>query len=669
MNKSKILAGLKEVGRVLVVFLRRWGILLVSAILLTWYLQYRISGNDADATWQSMDEKPMIFWYSALIIFTLVVIIYGIIHRPFTSVGVGFALVTIITYINNTKVAFRGTPLLPEDFQMTDQAGALTNFIDVGELTRIILAAVLAVGLGILLDYLTRKILSYLPFYSHKDWQKQKKKAKTKARKQKYQRTRIKRAAFAVGSRVVVVALGIWGFFAAAGPIIYHSGAPAHQFEWLDNAEFVLWSQALTYEQTNFLLGFLYNVAKFDIEPPKDYSKEAIAKLKTTYTDLAKAEPNASKPSLKDTDYNIVVILNESFYDPTIIQDTYPFDGPDPLSNFHALLETSPGGYMYSPEYGGGTANIEFEVDTGLSNYWTQTTPYTSILPKLDHIISTANNAKASGYKTLAIHSYTSELYKRSYVLPIEGFDEFITQDEMTHTERDGSSGEYINDRSIYLETLDRLKSSDDKQFISVITMQNHAPYWLGGYSEEERLFWLDQADALGDSADAIMAYLQGVYYSDQALGEFLSELKNSDEKTAVLFFGDHSPGVFGAANASTDKKLADRTHLTPYFIWTNFEVNDAFSDKKYSADLAQKFGVENESVSLPTTTPSCLPSSLFGVLNLRQTAESLITAAACAENPILTPVYLAGAQPTGRATENYRLLNYDLLNGKQYWF
>lgn len=669
MDKSKILVGIKEAGRVLVVFFRRWGILAISAVLLTWYLQYRISGNDVDATWQSMDEKPMIFWYSSLIIFTLMAIIYGIIHRPFTAVGVGFAIVTIITYINNTKVSFRGTPLLPEDFQMTDQAGALTNFIDVGELTRIIIAAVLAIGLGILLDYLTRRILSYLPFYSHRDWQKQKQKAKTKTRKRKYQKMRMKRAAFAVGSRIAIVALGIWGFFTVASPIMYHSGAPSHQYEWLDNAEFVLWSQAQTYEQTNFLLGFLFNVAKFDIEPPKDYSKDTIGKLKTTYTNRAKTEPNASKPSLKDVDYNIVVILNESFYDPTIIQDTYPFDGPDPLSNFHRILETTSGGYMYSPEYGGGTANIEFEVDTGLSNYWTQTTPYTSILPKLDYIISTANNAKTSGYKTLAIHSYSSELYKRSYVLPIEGFDEFITQDEMTHTERSGSSGEYINDHSIYLETLDRLKSSNDKQFISVITMQNHAPYWLGGYTEEERLFWLDQAEALGDSADAIMAYLQGVYYSDQALGEFLSELKNSNEKTAVLFFGDHSPGVFSVANASTDKQLADRTHLTPYFIWTNFKTNDTFSDKKYSVDLAQKFGVQNEFVSLPTSTPNCLSSSLYGVLGLKQTAEGIITAEACAENPILAPAYLAGLQPVGKATEDYRLLNYDILNGKQYWF
>lgn len=669
MDKSKILVGLKEAGRVLVVFLRRWGILAISAVLLTWYLQYRISGNDVDATWQSMDEKPMIFWYSSLIIFTLMAIIYGIIHRPFTAVGVGFAIVTIITYINNTKVSFRGTPLLPEDFQMTDQAGALTNFIDVGELTRIIIAAVLAIGLGILLDYLTRRILSYFPFYSHQEWQKQKKKAKTKASKRKYKRVRIRRAAFAVGSRIAIVALGIWGFFTVASPILYHGGGSSLKYEWLDNAEFTSWDQAITYEQTNFLLGFIYNIAKYEVEPPKDYSKEKISELKKVYSKQVAAEPNASRIDLSATDYNIVVILNESFYDPTIIQDIYPFNGPDPLSNFHRILENTPGGYMYSPEYGGGTANIEFEVDTGLSNYWTQTTPYTNILPKINQVISIANEAKAGGYKTLAIHSYTGELYKRGYVLPIEGFDEFITQDKMVHTERTDSSCGYINDSAIYSETIDLLKNSDQKQLISVITMQNHAPYWLGGYSEDERLFWFEDPESLSDPVDLILAYLQSVYYSDQALGTFLDELKNSGEKTAVLFFGDHSPGVFGSTSVSSDKKLANLTHLTPYFIWTNFDIKDNFSNQKYSAEFAQKFGIENEQVSLPTVTPNCLSSNFYEVLGLKRTAEGLIIKEACAENPILAPLYLAGSQPTGKATTAYQLLNYDILNGEQYWF
>ena len=156
MSKSKIKYSFRDFGRVFYVFLKKWVILALAAILLTWYLQYRMSNNSADVAWEIVDTKPLIFWYSSLIIFTLLIMFYGIIFKPFTAIGIMFAIITIIAYINNTKMAFRGAPLLPEDFQLADQAGTLTDFIDMGQLLRIILASMMGVSLGILLDYLTR---------------------------------------------------------------------------------------------------------------------------------------------------------------------------------------------------------------------------------------------------------------------------------------------------------------------------------------------------------------------------------------------------------------------------------------------------------------------------------------------------------------------------------
>lgn len=592
-----------------------------------------------------MDEKPEIFWYSSLIIFTLLTLFYGIFYGPFRAIGVVFAIITVITYINNTKIAFRGMPLLPEDFQLADQAGTLTDFIDTGELVRVILAAVLSTSLGFLLDYLARPILSYFPVRKKKS---KKKKLTKRARAERKKQLRI-RALGELIPRMVIIPSAIFGFFLVADPIINHGGAAYQKYDWLGGAEFISWSQALNYEQNTFLLGFIYNLNRYNIEPPKDYGKNKMAEIKQKYTKLSKEESNVKKKDLKDADYNIVVILNESFYDPMLLKEVYPFNGPDPIPVFRELSKSTPTGYMYSPEYGGGTANVEFEVDTSLSNYWAQTTPYTSILPKLDRIVSIANTAKAAGYKTTAIHSYTGEMYKRSYVLPIEGFDDFITQDKMHHTERDGSSGGYINDRSIYAETLDILENSDKKQLISVLTMQDHAPYQLEAYGEETE-YSFDDPNSTVDLADPISAYLQGVHYSDAYLGEFLENLKKSDEKTVVLFFGDHAPGIFSYANTSTDKELADLTHLTPYFIWANFDAG-------------------MKPTKLPTTTPNCLTNTMYDMLGLKKDVEGLIVAGACAENPILAPTYLADSQPKGKATTDYELLNYDILNGKQYWF
>ena len=692
MSKPKTKYSFRDFGRVLYVFLKRWTILIIAAILLTWYLQYRISNNSAESAWKIVDDKPVIFWYSSLIIFTLLVIFYGIIYKPFSAIGIMFAIITIIAYINNTKMAFRGAPLLPEDFQLADQAGTLTDFIDVGQLARIILASVMAVGLGILLDYITRTWLSYITSKSQLRWRYIlfKKAKKTKKAKKERKKLIAIRTTYEIVPRAIIITAGIFGFIAAINPIIHSNDGSSKKIEWLD-AEFVSWSQTLNYEQNTFLLGFLYNLTKSDIEKPKDYKKEKVAEIKNSYEKKAKDSANASKKSLKEADYNIVIILNESFYDPSFLRELYPFNGPDPLPVFHEIMEKYPSGYMYSPEYGGGTANIEFEVNTGLSNFWAQTTPYTSLLPKLGKITSTALEAKSSGYETAAIHSYTGEMYKRSYVLPIEGFDKFITQNEMKHTERDNSSGGYINDRSIYAEALDLIENSEKKQFINVLTMQDHAPYERASFNEEDLLFLFDDPNSTIDLADPITAYVQGVHYSDEYLGEFLENLKNSNEKTVVLFFGDHAPGIFGAANTNSNKAIADLTHLTPYFIWSNFETDDTFSDKKYGKEFLSKFGnaflneedIEDKSnndrddvfteisknITLPTTSPNCLVNSLYGVLNLRRNAKELLLADVCAEEPILAPAYLADKKPTGKAASNYEILNYDILNGKQYWF
>ena len=692
----------KHLGRAVYLILMRWGLLALAAVALTWYLQYRVSANDADAAWGFWDEKPAVFWYSTLIMFCLVMVFYAIFHKPFRTIGVAFALITIVGYIHNTKMSFRGTPLLPEDFQLADQTGTLTKFIDIWELVRVILAAVLSVCLGFLLDRLTKYRFSF----DRTGWK------------------RWSRIVISTVPRVVILTAAIAGFLVSTDFARNHSGVAEEQIKWLDT-RFVSWYQTQNYEENGFIIGFLYNLEKFELTEPDGYSESKIAELKKTYstveekiTKTVETQTDEAKPAetssdsnktstdetgdskiattstaLSDANYNIVIILNESFYDPSLLHTLYRYTGADATPVLHEIQKSYPSGYMYSPDYGGGTATIEFEVFTGLSNYWAQTVPYTDIIPKLNQISSIATEAKAAGYQTTAIHSFTGDMYKRSISLKKEGFDRFITQDEMQHQEHDANSG-YVNDRSIYQETLDVLKSSDQKQLIGTITMQNHAPYNIDTYDEYD--FELSDLDFDPFGRDIVLAYLQSVHNSDKYLGEFLNELSKMGEKTVVLFFGDHSPGVFPMVNGSDNKDIFNLSHLTPYFIWSNFQATGDYADEKYGADFLKTFGnafepeeelVYNketytyeyvrvdeisqlaENITLPTTTPNCLTNALYGVLGLKRNAEKTLLAKVCEQEPILTPVYLGEKTPTGAALKDYELLNYDILGGEQYWY
>lgn len=645
-----------------------------------WYMEYRVLGNNAEAAWDFWEEKPHIFWYSTLIIFCLVALIYGVFHRPFRTIGIAFAIITIITYINNTKVSFRGTPLLPEDFQLTDQAGTLTKFIDFGELVRVILASVLAVALGFILDYLTKARLEIIPALPKVSL---KKKFKTKKARANHKKLIEKHLAVFLIPRILIIPLSIWGLHSASNFVTHLGGSAYQEVDWLDNTKFVAWNQSVNYNNNGFVLGFLYNINKTTLEQPANYSKDTISKIKTEYSKEAGSEPNASKKSLKDADYNIVVVLNESYYDTSLIQDDYPFEGEDPLPIFHELMTKYPAGYMYSPDYGGGTANIEFEVDTGLSNFWAKTVPFTDLLPKMNSIISYAKDAKAAGYNTTAIHSFTGGMYKRDIALKKEGFDTFITDLEMKHQTHDGNSL-YINDQSVYNETLDVLRGSKEKQFVSVITMQNHAPYYKSNYDDSDYHFTFSVPGWDQNFCDTILAYLESAYRADGYLGEFLENLNNLDEKTVVLFYGDHAPGIFSITHQGEDENAAQLTQLTPYFIWSNFAMPGDYANSQFGKDFLKEFGepakeelatgeqdtleIRSENVTLPTTTPNCLPNALYGTLNLRRNAWQTLLEKTCSENPILTPYYLDNKEPSGKATDAYKLVNYDILGGRQYW-
>ena len=651
------------------IFLFRWGILVFAAILLTWYLQYRYFHNSPDETWQFLDEHAKAFWYTSFIVFFALLFIYGITRKPFVSIAILFAFITIFGYVNIAKFEFRGSPLLPEDFQLADQTGTLTKFIDVGALVRTILAVVLSLLLGAILDYLTTPYLRYLPKLPKL---RGKKKPKTKRAKKKYHSLIIRKIVFTAAPRIIIILVSLFALISVTNPIMNHGGKKEDFIPEI-GVHFISWSQVENYDENGFLLGFLYNIKKQSVTAPGNYSEKTIADINKNYSKIKKSDDDTS---LKNADYNIIIILDESFYDPSIISDYYEVEGVDATPVLHKIQQEYPSGYMYSPDYGGGTANIEFEVLTGLSNYWANTVPYTDILTKISNITSIGKDAKEAGYKTAAIHSFTGEMYKRQIALAKEGFDKFITEEEMTHKDKEGD-GDYIKDSELYAEIIDLLEKDGGKQLVFAITMQNHAPYAYGKYPHEDYKFWIPRLADDFDRHASVLSYLQTLYNSDRYLGEFLEKLESSNEKTIVLFFGDHAAGVFPDVHDNSDKSIADLSHLTPYFIWANFKTDNKNDEKisKYAEDFLSRFSVSEsfietaENINLPTTTPNCLTNTMYNLLKIEKDARQNLLDQVCIKTPILAPTYLGGNPPENeKVFKEYELLNYDILGGEQYW-
>ena len=616
------------------------------AIITTYFLEWRFFGNNAERTWTFVTEKFPVFIYNAILIFFLELVISAPFKKPWTGPGLTFILFIIVAYITTQKQAFRGQPLLPEDFMLADQAGTITKFVDVGSIIRMVLAIALVVGLIVILNHLTKRFFNLKENAESKNvWRKN---------------LRL--------YRIVILLIGVVGFVKYTDFARVHSG-DRYEDTFLGST-FIAWNQMWNYEENGFILGFMYNWSKFELTAPNGYSEEKLAEIKTEY-ETKKSGDN----KLENSNYNIVIILNESFYDPSEISDYYPIKANKDLGKnsmgipvtdeviptVRNLIETSKKsknystGKMFSVDYGGGTANIEFEVDTSMSTYFVNTTPFVDLIPRTNSVPSIAQIAKNAGYKTIAIHPFNGGMYKRNISLKKEGYDDFIDANAFSYREKDDER-EYINDRSAYNEALKVLKENDEKTLISLITMQNHASY-DHGYTTKSYL--LGDAPKIGEDKNPfsdyeknqVETYLESLHNSDYYLSEFLDSLEKSDEKTVILFYGDHSPGIFSRVNAAKSEDISRLSYYTPYFVWANFELEN---------------DVKNH---LETTTPNCLVPTAFSLLNLEKTAYLNLASEVCAETPILSHTYFSSSAPFRSTTlSNYELYTYDILGGKQYF-
>ena len=326
-------------------------------------------------------------------------------------------------------------------------------------------------------------------------------------------------------------------------------------------AYWIPYSQQMNYYNTGFVAGFLYNLSAASMEMPTGYSKEKIDELKATYQQLAD-EVNAERTAaLPET--NIIYIMNESFADPLELEGLDLQSDPIPFTR--ALMETSYSGEMLSQGYGGGTANIEFEALTGFSMEpfaANITTPYTQFLSSQDDFPSVVSRLEAAGFRTTAIHPYNTTMYKRLENYETLGFDTFLYEDTMTNTDK-LDTNPYISDAAAYSEILAILKASEEKDFVHLVTMQNHTPY-------QNKYTVLPSAAETGIASQTIRNYLQDLQYSDQALADLLGALQEWEEPTVVVFWGDHWPSVFGEDLYASN--TIQNMHETPMFIYSNTE-------------------------------------------------------------------------------------------------
>ena len=403
------------------------------------------------------------------------------------------------------------------------------------------------------------------------------------------------------------------GIFAISGVVILSGAIPCDSQEGFDftaDAE----SQGLLYS-------WYCQAKRGKVEPPEGYSKKKAEKILNQYPTSEGAD-----------DVCLIVIMNESLADYSLL-GTPHFE--DPLPYIHSLVnrEEAFEGKLAVSVFGGGTATTEYEFLTGNSVVFLPegASPYLQYVNGMTKNLT--SEMKELGYSTTAIHPYYSEEWNRSQVYKFFNFDRFISGKDFGNTVVTisknatakltsenvisfGDGPQYvrglISDQTSYERVLEENKSLS---FIFNVTIQNHGGYdykgndfvsteyvtkstrkeWDGKRTLNSIMYGVPDSD-IDDEVARVNQYLTCANLSDQAFEYLIGELEKSDQKTVVLMFGDHQPGLLISEHYVDAEDSEDLDYTVPYILWANYDIEfdapDYTSPNYLSAILKKNAGM-----------------------------------------------------------------------------
>ncbi len=523
------------------------------------YLVFLISPIVSFALLEFLNENTNIFHFS-LIRFCMNLIVYYMVYFIFVTLTrrvhiasiVGFVFFTIYALINSFVQQFRGNPILPFDIYSIrtamNVAGEYKFSLTLNQIIFIILSLVYLIIILMIFHFAESKKIRPL------------------------------------GKNTILAFILIGCVYSLyfSKPILAKYGIAVD-----------VWDQAGGFKRNGVALSLMDNASYMAMKKPSNYNSAILEE------DMDKVVPTENiYDSISDTEVkNIIVIMNESFSDLSVIGD---FDtNVDYLSYYHSLDAIK--GYTYTSVYGGATANSEFEFLTGNSIGLLPRGAMAYTMYMKDGITSLVDILKNNGFYSTAIHTYWKSGYNREKAYGALKFDEKHFLDEYELND-DDYHRVYPNDNFTYQKVLDYLNQSNhDKNFVFCVTMQNHGGYYIEGYDAE-----VEVEDEPGEYYD-VEQYLTSLNSSDQALEKLINYYSNSDEPTLIVQFGDHQPRLgdgfyeklYGKSTDNLTLEETQKKYMTPYLIWANYPLDTSVS-KNMSINYLSTMTLQVANIQLP---------------------------------------------------------------------
>lgn len=486
-------------------------------------------------------DSPMTFLYNTFLIFFTFSIAYLVKRRIFVYVMVSIFWLSIgIT--NGVILSYRTTPFTVTDLALLESVmSIIPNYLNTFQMVLVGVAALLVV-LALTLVFI------FMP--KHK------------------QRINYKKSVLGV----LLLGLAMYG----------STGLAINQ-NWVST---YFGNLGYAYRDYGFPYCFVNTWLNTGISSPNGYSEGAI---KGIFTEEELEELNTIPVSTAGDERrpNVIMLQLESFFDPTLMESLSFSE--DPVPNFRKLKENYSSGFLTVPSIGAGTANTEFEVLSGMRVrfFGPGEYPYKSVL-KDKTCESIAYDLKRIGYGTHAIHNHRGAFYGRNKVFPNMGFDTFTSLEYMNNVTKTPKN--WAKDRVLTDEILAALKSTASEDLVYTISVQGHGQYPDMRLIEPKITMSGIQAES---DAYAFEYYVQQIHEMDEFIGALTEALKNFDEDTVLVMYGDHLPSL----NINDSDLINKTVYQTEYVIWDNFGLKKEDQNLyayQLSAEVLNRIGIHD---------------------------------------------------------------------------
>lgn len=262
-----------------------------------------------------------------------------------------------------------------------------------------------------------------------------------------------------------------------------------------------------------------------------------------------------------------------------------------------------------SPVYGGGTANAEFEMFTGLPSHSKYISgivyqEYVSFIS--EHADTLPQRLKDNGYITYAAHNNNKEFWHRNVIYPKFGFTKFHDINEMGELPSAFYKEKKLwqwaaDDYLLFNAAIKELKAKkNDNIFMSLITMSTHGPYHIDNdFGEKAYSYQLTQAisriTAFSEQVKKIDPDALIIIYGDHkpALNDFFINkgiLKSNVFGSGPYDYGDVPVLIKSRDSQATDDTIKD-SKGKPFFCLTNAIDKNFIGTRIFSFDFYEKNG------------------------------------------------------------------------------